>query len=209
MHATFLPDGRHVVSVGGPGGGGKQGEVRMWDVETGDEVRQFKGHGHEVKSVAVTPDGKRMITTGQDNCTLFWNVESGEEIRPLRMQGAAASGLCVSIARDGGLAALSCRNGSILVFEVETGKEICRLGGHKGGTGSVAITPDGRRVLSSGADRAIRMWEVQTGAEICRMEDFREMTGVRALSANGEEALVSAFDNTLRLVRLPPMPPVP
>jgi eukaryotic-like serine/threonine-protein kinase len=207
VRATFLPNGRHVVSVGGPAGNGKRGEIRLWDAETGEEVRQFKGHQHEVKGVAVTSDGKHMITSGSDNLTLFWDIESGTEIRSRRMTGIKESGGCVSIARDGGLAALACWDGSILVFEVASGNRVCRLTGHKDGTGSLAITPDGRRVLSSGGDKTIRLWDVESEKEVCRMDDFQDSTGVGAISADGKEAIVFALGNTLRLVRLPPVTP--
>src|SRR5438876_8092617 len=103
MAAAFLPNGRQVVTAGGhdPVGAGDRpdGEVRLWDVETGEEIRRFKGHDHEIKSLAVSADGKRMLTAGQDNRMILWDVDKGTEIR--RTEAPSEFGPWVSIARHG------------------------------------------------------------------------------------------------------------
>jgi len=47
------PDGRRILS------GSNDRTVRLWDVETGKELRVFEGHTDHVVSVAFSPDGRR------------------------------------------------------------------------------------------------------------------------------------------------------
>jgi WD40 repeat protein len=210
MGVAFLPDGKRVVSVGGPKNGlpreGVWGEVRLWDVETAEEIRQFNGHKHEVKWVAVLPDGKRMLTTGQDRVTILWNIETGEELR--RMEGNDKSGAGAALAPDGRHAALACWDRSILYFETETLTEVRRLTGYKGWPASMAFAPDGRRLLAGCEEKTVHLWDVATGKQVCEFGGgFQGPAGVLGIAADGKEALVNSWDGSLRLVRLPAAPP--
>ena len=54
--------------------------VRLWDLETGEQLRAFTGHAGEVRSVAVTGDG-RLVTGSDDRTARLWDLETGEELR--------------------------------------------------------------------------------------------------------------------------------
>jgi WD40 repeat protein len=49
--AAFSPDGRRIVSAS------QDSTVKVWDAETGMEVRTFSGHTGNVNSAAFSPDG--------------------------------------------------------------------------------------------------------------------------------------------------------
>jgi WD40 repeat protein len=52
--------------------------VRVWDLASG-ESRALEGHGGPVKSVAVTPDG-RTVVSALDNTVRVWDLLSGQTI---------------------------------------------------------------------------------------------------------------------------------
>jgi tRNA A-37 threonylcarbamoyl transferase component Bud32 len=68
-------DGKHAATSS------FDGTVRIWDLETGAS-RNLAGHEKKVLCVAYAPDGKRILSGGEDeNATLrLWNAETGEEI---------------------------------------------------------------------------------------------------------------------------------
>src|SRR5262249_18499229 len=69
---VFTPDGRRALSNSGP-------LLKLWDVETGTEVRRFDGHRLGINSVALTPDGLTAATGAYDGSVLVWEVDSGRE----------------------------------------------------------------------------------------------------------------------------------
>ena len=75
---AFCPDGRRLVS-----GGVDDHTIRVWNVETGEEIRQMK-HGHGVVSVAVFPDGRRALTGSWDWTIGVWDLETGQRLRRKR-----------------------------------------------------------------------------------------------------------------------------
>src|SRR5690606_22125176 len=57
--------------------------VRLWEMGTGQELRQFLGHSDTVRSVAISPNGRYFVTSGYDNVARIWNRESGTEVTTL------------------------------------------------------------------------------------------------------------------------------
>ena len=53
---AVMPDGVHVVSCG------SGGSVRLWNMSTGDEVASHRAHQKSVRVVAVTADGRYVIS---------------------------------------------------------------------------------------------------------------------------------------------------
>jgi WD40 repeat protein len=72
---AFAPNGRRVLSSG------EDKTLRLWDVETGQELRHFAGHTDAVKSVAFAPDGRRILSAGCDQTVRWWDAETGAELR--------------------------------------------------------------------------------------------------------------------------------
>jgi WD40 repeat protein len=71
--ATFSPDSLKVVSASGIYGGVRaDGErvdntVRIWSVATGECEQTMQGHSGAVSSAAFSPDGQKVVSSGENN----------------------------------------------------------------------------------------------------------------------------------------------
>jgi WD40 repeat protein len=96
---AFSPDGKLAL------GGRRDGAARLWDVQTGKELRNFPAHSNEVNSVAFSPDGRLVATGGGTGDAQLsgewklWDVETGEELHCFR--GHTAPVLSVAFSLDG------------------------------------------------------------------------------------------------------------
>jgi RNA polymerase sigma factor (sigma-70 family) len=152
---AFAPDGKRLAAALS----GKT--IHLWDVTTGVAVPQPPGHQDEVRHVAVTPDGRSVLTGGADGAILVWDTATRGPKGSWRQEGPVNG---MSLSRDGKL--LATTNGDALcLWEVATGREVKRFAGHPGAD-NVALSPDGTALASLGSkNHALRLWDIATGKE--------------------------------------------
>src|SRR6202011_3577899 len=73
---AVLPDGRRALS-----GLWDDMTLRLWDLDSGAELRCFDGHGDQVAAIAVLPDGRRALSGSWDKTLRLWDLDSGAELR--------------------------------------------------------------------------------------------------------------------------------
>jgi len=119
-------------------------------------------------SVAITADGKKVITGGRDSSVRMWDLESGQCLKVLRVHRREVD--CVSITIDGTKAISGSRDSSVCLWDLENETCLKILKGHNGDVESVSITPDGKRAVSGSKDHTIRLWDLESGEclEVCR-----------------------------------------
>jgi WD40 repeat protein len=59
---------------------GSHGTLKLWDVATGRERATLHGHTRQVSSVAMSPDGRTIVTTSFDGSARFWRTATAEEV---------------------------------------------------------------------------------------------------------------------------------
>jgi WD40 repeat protein/transcriptional regulator with XRE-family HTH domain len=64
--------------------GGNDGLLRWWDIQSGECVCMREGHQGRIRTLKVSPDGKRLASCGDDGAIRIWDVESGGHLRTLR-----------------------------------------------------------------------------------------------------------------------------
>ena len=56
---------------------------QLWDPGTVIEVRTLEGHADKVWAVAVTPDGRHIVSGSKDETVKVWDLASGDKVRTL------------------------------------------------------------------------------------------------------------------------------
>ena len=79
LSVAFSPDGQRLASGGNELRRGQTNTATVWDVSTGKELFELKGHGDVVLGVAFSPDGNRLASGSRDNTVKIWNCVLGNE----------------------------------------------------------------------------------------------------------------------------------
>jgi hypothetical protein len=104
---AFTSDSKHILSSG-------DNVIHVWDAATGKEVRRFEGHGDLVQAMAISPDGRRLVTGSHDRTVRLWDVASGKEI--YRFGGHTEMVTCVAFSADGRRAASGSLDRTVRVW---------------------------------------------------------------------------------------------
>ena len=185
---AFSPDGTGFVS------GGKwldSGEVdptvRLWEVSTGKELRQFIGCGLDAcGAVVFSPDGRSLVT-GHGGSIAVWEFATGKLLR--KLEGHQGVVRCLAFSADGKILASGSSDCTLRLWDFATGKPVHPVGGHQGKVTSVAVTADGKAVISAGLDKTIRLWDRATSKETRRLTD---RAPVRAIAVSPDGKLMAS-----------------
>ncbi len=165
---AFSAGGRYLLSAGSDS---NDGTVRLWDVETGEEMRRYGGAGHssQYESVAFSPDGRYVLagsykSGGSDpHAAWLWDVDTTSQVR--RYSGHTthyAGGVKVGFSPDGTSVVTACVDGPAIHWDTATGDDIRQLGDW---VVSAAFSPDGNRIVTGARNGEITVWDTTSGAQ--------------------------------------------
>ncbi len=159
------------------------------------EVHQFVGHTHPVNGLAVSPDGKALVSAGQDGTVRIWEV--GTALERHRLFGHTKPVKSVAFSPDNKLILSGGDDRTERVWQAKTGKPISVVE-NKDLIKSVAFSPDSQLAVSATADRVIRLWDVASGRRLTKFEGHTgDITGA-FFFPDGEKIVSSAWDRTVR-----------
>jgi WD40 repeat protein len=191
------PDGKIVA------GGGRDGCLHLWDLTLGRTVHRFPTKGRRWIGTAFSRDGKLLASCNEEKKRVtMWNTATGNEVCSWNIQ----SGASVSAFHpDGKLLAVGGQDGSILLHDAVTGKQLRALGGHLGAIHSLQFTPNGKTLISSGQDGVLRLWDPENvrAREVIPLGPAnRPLTF--ALDPSGKYLFAAGHCPVIFVLRLPP-----
>jgi RNA polymerase sigma factor (sigma-70 family) len=196
--SSFSPDGKLLAVASADKGGGGQSVLRLYDVATGNEVRQMPLPGKGFHWwLTYSPDGKIIVPVDTEGIYLL-DSSTGKELRRL---GGPRIGRqrAVYFSPDGRLLA-STGVGRIRLWDVATGKELHERPGAMDEAYGVAYSPDGRLLATGGwVEPTLNIWDPATGRRVRLLETERRNGYVRSLSfsADGGTLVVGRYEGEL------------
>jgi NACHT domain- and WD repeat-containing protein len=167
-------------------------------------LKTLQGHTDMVSTVAVTPDGHRVVSGSSDKTLRVWELATGTCLKTL--EGHTDLVKAVAVTSDGHLAVSGSWDCTLRVWNLATGTCLKTLEEeHTGWVYAVAVTPDGRLAVSgggdiiSGADCALRVWDLATGNCLRILKGHTDTVSTVAVTSNGRLAVSGSLDQTLRV----------
>ncbi|MFN0138377.1 MAG: protein kinase domain-containing protein [Phycisphaerae bacterium] len=187
----FSADGGKLYTAGG------DRVLRVYDVETGQRVRERQCPNDTISRVFYSPDGRHLMTNGWWSLN-FWDRDSETVIRTLIAPEGATS---TDMSRDGHFLAIGGVFGSIRIRQLDASDAVFRAEGSN--SRSVArLSPDGR-VLAVGDNRGmVRLWNVDERRQIGQWQAHPGRIYAIRFDPRGGRILTGSVDAAIRLWNL-------
>lgn len=227
---SFSSDGKSLATAGGAvkvRGDLHRGFVKTWEAATGQQLRQFDELTSCADVVKLSPDGKFLAagTTGisgelpESAEVHVWDTGTGKRLHTLKTMrqveqgGNPGSVMQLSFHPQGTLLAAALSDGSVRLWELESGRQVFELRGDQSRSGdqeidkftglisrggvavrAVAFSPDGSSLASAGYDRIVRVWNSRTGKQTATYRFESPRINAVAFSYDGKRLAAAGSD---------------
>ncbi len=126
------------------------------------ERLSLRGHQGAVYHAGFSPDGRTLVSCGQDGTVRLWDVATGRPICTLPAPGRPDEVNWAEFSPDGRALVSAGDDGKVRLWNVTTGDILATIPAHEG-EAYARFTPDGRRVISAGRkDGLVKLWDIAT-----------------------------------------------
>jgi cytochrome c len=160
---------------------------------------QLAGHGGPVRSIAISADGKNVLSGSFDTAAIRWSLAGGSAEQVLRFHADAVN--AVAFLKDGRMATAGA-DAKIALWTAGRQQPDDVLEGHTAPIVALAVSPDGATLASAAWDGTARLWPLGAGTKRVLEGHTQNVNGV-AFAPDGKSLVSVGYDLTVRIWPLP------
>ncbi|MGK7920496.1 MAG: S-layer homology domain-containing protein [Trichodesmium sp.] len=152
-------------------------DILIWNLQTGELLNTLSEHTANVRSVAISPDGKTLASGSGDGKVKLWDIPTGEMLTSFIHSGVVTA---VGFTADGRAVVGCSADRNIKLWDIYTGQLLHTMNG----TQPIAFGADGLRMVTSGGPRYIRLWNVDRGQLLTNLPipNINNNPGIQAIA---------------------------
>jgi WD40 repeat protein/serine/threonine protein kinase len=172
----------------------------LWDAASGKILQTLKGHNNWILGLAISGDGKYVLTGSDDKTAVLWQLNSAPppptESMVQKFEGHTGEIRGVALSGDGKYAVTGSGDRTAILWDAASGKKLQHFVGHTDKVQRVALNADGTRVLTGSLDKTAILWDAVSGKYIQAFRGHANTVVGVALSGDGARVLTGSTDKT-------------
>lgn len=198
---VFSADGASVFVAAGDAG--VSGIAYQFNAADGKLVRKLTGHTDALYALALSPDGKQLVTGGYDQKIKVWDTATGKEVRTIKGHNGGINAL--TYRPDGKVLASASSDRTVKLWDTATGNRLETFSQPLKEQLTLAFSADGKTLFAAGGDSRIRQWRISDkateGSNPILETKFAHEGSILQLvmSPDGKSLVSSASDRALKI----------
>nr|XP_040030004.1 apoptotic protease-activating factor 1 isoform X2 [Gasterosteus aculeatus aculeatus] len=176
--------------------GQEDGTVQVLQVPSGNLLATLLGHTKTVLHCRFSQSGKTLLTSSEDTTIRVWRWQSGE-CRVL--QGHKEQVRCFSLLPDDAKLLSWSFDGTVKMWDVESGAKLQDIEAHRGAILSCRVSPDGCLFATTSADNTAKLWHCETWKCVHTLSGHRDCVRSCRFSWDGRRLATGDDNGEIRL----------
>jgi WD40 repeat protein len=179
-------DGRYALS------GGDDTSIKLWNLETGHEIRTFRGHTGNVVDIVISNDSKWAASIANNDYSVrLWDLDTGKSLGVLNHKRSIQS---IALSPDERF--LLTGGDTLILWNLGTSKIEQEF--NITAVASVAFSANGKHVVTGGDNGSVMLWDIDSGN---LLKTFRHKKAVSAVAfrPTKDQIISGSFDHTINL----------
>ncbi len=171
--------------------GSPAGEIVLYDVQTGKQLRQLSESTEQLTCLAWSPDKFILASGSMDQTIRLWDASSGLIQSTINLPSRSPHAL--SWSPDGLLLAVGGNDGTIDIFDSQLSIRLTLIG-HTAPVFTLAWSADGRYLASSDADGSVCVWPLTLATESTQVNASDQDTEIEPMLLLGHRGIVRCLN---------------
>ncbi|CUA66845.1 WD repeat domain-containing protein 83 [Rhizoctonia solani] len=176
--------------------GGQDRTIRLWNPDSGSEIKKYEGHGYEVLSISVAHDNARFASGGGDRSVYLWNVTAGATER--RMPGHLGKINAVAFNADASVLASGSYDSSVRLWDLKAQNRTPIQVLDEAKDSITCIHVGATEIITGSVDGHVRTYDLRMGE--LKSDFIGPPISSVSPSADNQTLLVCTLDSKLRLM---------
>ena len=197
--STLSQDGRTFIT------GRENGEISIWNTQTGSRDAIIKGHkplykwskrNPRIRALAFSPDGSTFASGSKDMTVWLWDTERRKRKASFKHKSWVTA---IAFSNNGDTVASGDSDGDIRIWDTRRKRLKAKLDSHTNSITTLAFSPDGSTFASGSADGTIKLWNPSTWQEHSNLDtDYTECVRAVAFSPDNTTVSTAMYNNTVQ-----------
>jgi len=182
------------------------GSLGVWNLQTGKHIANWQDGESDVFSIALSVDGKKVVSGSGDGAVRLWNMETGNILAKWTGHTRPVRSVCWN--RDGERVLSGSWDGTTRVWDMETGNTILEIITGLSDVYTATFSPNSTLIATGGRtsrrsrspdDEFIKIWDANTGKLVAILKGHTERVYCLAWTADGRKLISGSWDDTIRI----------